>query len=318
MMDNNHPNKPKSSINFHCRSCGNRFQAVPDRIIDVDDRPWQPWAYFAECPRCYAEADQAAWEVNLWKAHQNPTGPVTPEGKSASARNLAGHPTPQEAQLTRFNAMKHGLFSRTATYFPAKPGKYPHCDGCEYLADRACLPQKACLKRTELFMRHQVAFETQDPGLLTQLRADTQAAVQALINDMILSIAQDGGPRVTSPEWYYDKDGCCHFVKYDDPDTGEKIQLMKLEAHPLLKPLIDFLSKNNMTLSDMLMTPKGQDDQDIMRGYLDGKDNNAQAEQEYREKVQDQNNQLLALIQGSYGDNDIIDVDAEVVPDSGR
>lgn len=301
----------KARVNFVCTSCGHRFFSPPGKVVDTTDRPWHPWSYYADCPECGSESYQAAWEINLLKAHQNATGPVTKEGLARTAQNLEGHPTPQETLLTRFNAMRHGLFARVATYFPAKPGNYPHCEGCEYLEDEACRPQRACLKRTELFLRHQTAFETQDPTLLTQLRADTQSAIQALINDMILAIAQDGGPRITSPEYYYDKDGGCHFVKYTNPSTGDEEQLMKLEAHPLLKPLIDYLSKNNMTLGDMLMTPKAQDDQQLIKGYLDQDKNKAEAELEYRQRLEKQNSQLLQLIGNSYPsqEGEVIDVE---------
>ncbi|MGE0487291.1 MAG: hypothetical protein AB7Q81_24265 [Gammaproteobacteria bacterium] len=265
--------EPRGLVSFHCArlggGCGHRWQGEPGRVEAREELDHHPFEYFAECPDCGQEAAQAAWERALAKAWTRATGPRTAEGKAASARNLDGHPTAEEAFRTRFNAMKHGLFARTATYFPAKPGKYPQCDGCELLVE--CHSQVACLKRTELFLKHQVAFETRDPVLLTDIRADTQAAVQALINDMIVAIAADGGPRLRTPEWYYDKDGGFHLAQWVDDKTGETIQLYKLEAHPLMKLLMDFISKNAMTLADMEMTPKAQDEQELMRGFLEEK-----------------------------------------------
>lgn len=260
---------PLKSVAFACDECGHAFECEPGRVVDSPDRDWHPFRYFAPCPGCGAEAEQAGWQRGLLKAWARSTGPKTPAGKAASAANLEGHPTPEEARLTRFNAMKHGLFARTATFFPAKPGSYPHCNGCEHEETRACVPQRACLKRAELFLRHQVAFENRDPDQLMGLRADTQAMVQALIDDMLLTIAMDGGPRLKSPEWYYDKDGNFHLAAYAD-DDGRLVQIHKLEAHPLLKPLIDYLSKNAMTLADLEMTPKSSDEQAALQGYLDG------------------------------------------------
>lgn len=240
----------------------------PDRVEDAPEQDYHPYRYFAECPDCGRECAQAQWERALFKAWVNATGPRTEEGKAASASNLDGHPTAEEARRTRFNALKHGLFARTATYFPARPGKYPHCDGCPYL-ETICVNQVACLKRTELFMKHHVAFELKEPEMLLELRSDTQAAVQALINDMILAIAQDGGPRIHEIQWYYDKDGGFHLAKWTDKD-GETHQIHEIKAHPLLKPLIDYLSKNAMTLSDLGMTPKIQDEHEMIEGHLAG------------------------------------------------
>ncbi len=81
----------------------------------------------------------------------------------------------------------------------------------------------ACLKRTELLLKHQIAFETGDPGLLVDLRAQLHANVQALIDDMILAMAQDG-VRLKNPEWYYDKDGVFHWAQGTD-ENGKKVQL---------------------------------------------------------------------------------------------
>lgn len=276
---------PRSLVSFHCPlrhgGCGHRFESEPQRIVEGDDGGHHPFEYFAECPQCTQEAPQAAWERALAKAWTRATGPRTEAGKAATARNLEGHPTPEEALRTRFNAMKHGLFARTATYFPAKPGKYPQCEDCDLFVE--CGSQVACLKRTELFLKHQIAFESRDPALLTDLRADTQAAVQALINDMIVAIAADGGPRLRTPEWYYDKDGGFHLAQWKDED-GTPVQLYKLEAHPLLKLLMEFIAKNAMTLSDLEMTPKAQDEQELMRGYLEQKAGGDEQALEYQQR----------------------------------
>ncbi len=199
-------------------------------------------------------------------AHGRQTGPKTPEGKAAVTANLAGHPTPEESLRTRFNAMKHGLFARVARYFPAKPGKYPHCETCEYL-NNGCEDQVACLRRTELFMRYDIAFQTGDPSLLTELQADNQAMVQAIISDIMLAIISTG-VELKQPEWYFDpKEGDFHLVSYEKDGVQEYIY--KVSAHPLLKTLADFLAKNNMSLADLNMTPKGQEDSELLRGYLD-------------------------------------------------
>lgn len=275
---------PLNSVAFICSVCRHTFEAEPDRVESAPEQDWHPHAYYAECPVCHSEAEQAAWQKGLLKAWSKSTGPKTVEGKAASAANLDGHPTPDEARLTRFNGMKHGLFARTAMVFPAKPGKYPHCEGCEHLETRACVAQRACLKRAELLLKHQVAFESGDPSMLMEYRADTQARVQALIDDMLLIIAMDGGPRLKSPEWYYDKDGKFHLAAYTDSTTGELVQLHKLEAHPLLKPLIDYLAKNAMTLADLEMTPKSHDETAAMQGYLDGKTADEESALEYQER----------------------------------
>ncbi|MFN2288667.1 MAG: hypothetical protein ABR578_10090 [Chromatocurvus sp.] len=303
---------PLAEVAFVCGGCRYRFEGPPGRVESCPDQPWHPHRYLAECPECGAEAEQAAWQRSLLKAWANATGPRTAEGLARTAENLEGHPTPDEAKLTRFNAMKHGLFARTAKYFPAKPGSYPHCETCEHMATLACIPQRACLKRAELLLQHEVAFETGDPGLLTGMRAGTQAMIQALIDDMLLTIAMDGGPRIKSPEWYSDKDGGFHLAQFRD-FAGELQQIYKLEAHPLLKHLIDYLAKNSMTLADLEMTPKARDEQDALRGYLD-KEKEGQSSTDYQQKMLTQQQKLLDLIHAGMTRNEKV-IDAEVVSD---
>jgi hypothetical protein len=228
-------------------------------------------------------------------AHAKATGPVTEEG----------------IRRCKFNALKHGLRADVATYYPARPGNYPHCTACEWLEGRDCSEFGGCLKRAELLLRHQVAFESNDPEKLQRFRAKTQAYVQALIDDMILAIAQDGGPRITSPEWYYDKDGGFHLAKYTDHSTGEIVYINKVEAHPLLKLLMDFISKNKMTLEDMGMTPKVQDEQEALRGFLDGEQEEKEATEAYQERMRAGQDKLLELLGGSH--HEAVTVDGEVV-----
>lgn len=296
---------PLIEVYFKCQSdsCGHDFKAVPEKTVESDNW-WHPFEYFSPCPRCGHEATQHGREVGLLKAHATATGPRTPEGKAASASNLEGHPTPEEAQQTRFNALKHGLYANTATYFPARPGKYAICDGCNYY-NHECTPESpdnppACLRRVELFMKHHLAFEAKDPGMLTGMRASTQAAIQAMIDEMIMTIAADGGPRIKSLEWYHDKDGGFHLARYRDKETDEWVHIEKLEQHPLLKPLIDYISKNNLTLSDMGMTPKVQEDQEILRGNLDEDAAEKESAQAYMQRLEKQQNQLMKLIGNSY------------------
>lgn len=257
-----------NQVQFHCDDCAEHFAASPARVDDAPEDAFHPWRYFAPCPICRVECTQDRRERHLLKMWANATGPRTDEGKAAVAANLAGHPTPEESRRTRFNALKHGLNAKTATYWPARPGQYPHCRGCEYL-DSICEKQTACLKRTELLLKHQIAFETGDPALLVDLRAQLHANVQALLDDMILAIAQDG-VRLKTPEWYYDKDGSFHWALGVDGETGAKVQLMKIEQHPLLRVLSDMIHKLDLGLAQQGMTPKVQDDSDVIRGHLAG------------------------------------------------
>jgi len=296
---------PKNKINFDCAHCKTKFEEVPARIEDVEDRPWHPFEYFAVCPECGEEAPQVTWEKNIFKANTMATGPRTAEGRANSAKNLEGHPTSQEAQITRLNAMKHGLFAKTAQYFPAKPGRYPQCDDCEYKPDEVCVDHKACLKRAEVMLRHQVAFENKDPELLMGQFAETHAAMRTMIDWMIITIAADGGPQLKNPTWYYDKDGKFHLAKWKD-DNNQEHQMYDHQAHPLMKPLIEYVSKLSMSLEDLGMTPKVQDENDLMKGFIEQDGKIKESEHGFQQRLEANSNKLLDLIKGSHIEHPVI------------
>lgn len=251
-------------VTFRCDGCRRVFSVAPARVEEFPERDWHPWRYFAACA-CGAAASQAPWEVGLLKAWQNATGPRTPEGKAATAANLEGHPTPEEAQRTRFNALKHGLTAKTATYFPARPGKYPFCSACD-IDWGWCVQQPACSKQTQLFMQHHAAFESRNPKHLAGIYADLQAALFAVVQQILQTIVADG-VKIEAPQ-YINYEGEVIFVRYTDPETGESGVIKDIQAHPLFKPLGELLSRNNLSLADMGMTQRVIDDEEQEFGRL--------------------------------------------------
>jgi hypothetical protein len=307
-----------TSTHFRCVHA-HEFEAAPGRVVDVPEWPWHPFRYFCECPECGVEAEQDPRRRGLLKAHAFATGPVTPEGKAASAANLEGHPTPEEAKKTRFNAMTHGLSARVADYYPAKPGKYDRCATCIYY-NQECIEDPpahhvnpvACLSRVELFMQHRMAFETGDPKLLTMLRSDTQAGIQAILNDIILDITQRGVTLV-APQWKIKPTtGRPVIADFIDGENGERVIIHEVKAHPLLKILIEFINKNNLSLEDMGMTPKVQTDQGLMNGFIDDEKYNREGMREYQQRVLAQQETLKRLISQSYSNTGDA-LDGEVV-----
>lgn len=297
-----------TEVSFYCSQCKHGWEGEPSRVEDAPELAWNPYDYWGECPKCGEEASEAAWARNLRRAHSRATGPRTDAGKAATGQNLVGHPTPEEAKRTRFNAMKHGVFSKVATYYPAKPGKYAICESCEYL-NNGCneahfrMPghqnPPACLKRTELFMQHHIAWETQDPKMLLGLQSELHSMVHAIVTDMLMTVARDG-VSLRNPEWYYDKDGGFHLAQYADPNDPEVTHLIyKIDAHPLLKPLTHMMTSMGMTLPDSNMTVKSQEDAETIRGFVDAEDDDREHARETRERAAASLEGLRGLIENS-------------------
>ena len=258
--------KPLSEITFYCRPCYRTFKAAPARVEDAPDLDHHPYIYHGECPHCGSECDQVGWERGLLKAWANSTGPRTEEGKAASAANLEGHPTKEEALRTRFNAMKHGLAARTATYFPAKPDGYAFCATCE--VDRVfCASQPACVKKTELFMLHHAAFDQRNPKHLMGIYSDLQASIFALVQQIIQTIVIDG-VKIERLVWKRDADDVPQVVEYFDEQGNRRLLRDDVQAHPLLKQLGELLTRTGLSLSDMGMTQKVIETEDQEVGRL--------------------------------------------------
>jgi hypothetical protein len=278
---------PLSEITFHCKqpSCCQSFKAEPGRVEDAPEQEYHPFRYFANCPRCSAECEQVYWERNAMKAWVKATGPKTPEGLAATSANLDGHPTPDEALRTRFNAMKHGLSARTATYFPSKPDGYAFCSSCD--VDRLhCQSQPACVKKTELFMLHHAAFEQRNPKHLMGVYADLQASVLAIVQQIIQTIVADG-VKVDQVVWDRDDDGNVRVAEYFDEEGKRHIIRENMMAHPLFKPLGEMLSRANLSLADMGMTQKVIEAEEDQLGRLEHEHEEQEAVQAFRQRTMD-------------------------------
>lgn len=299
-------------VKFHCPECGHRWEGSPGRVVDVPDKSHHPWDYFAECPECGEEAHQDRREQALLKAWANASGPRTAEGLERTAKNLEGHPTPEEARRTRFNAMKHGAHATAARYFPAKPGKYPDCDGCPYFDTCGVGSNWACQRKTELFLQHDIAFDAQDPSMLQGLRSQMHAAVTAIMQMIQMDIIQRG-VMLETPAWYYDKDGGFHLAEYEidedgnrviagdrDPEDwglGERHLIMEVKEHPLLKRMSEIIKSTGMTLADSGMTVAAQQDRDEISGHLEGEKSDRQTLLEYQRQQAEALSGMSALLE---------------------
>jgi len=259
--------KQLDEVTFRCGVCRHTWSAAPDLVEADEDALHHPHAYFATCPVCEARHQpQSPWERALLKAHQQATGPRTADGLAATAGNLAGHPTPEEALRTRFNGMKHGLSARTATYFPAKPDRYAFCSSCD--VDRHwCGEQPACVKQTELFMLHHAAFEQRNPKVLGRVHADLHAALVASLQ-MCLQAVLGQGVVIATPKVVLDKDGNSVTLTYTDAH-GDVHNVLELAAHPAFKPIADLVTRLGLSLGDLGMTVKAAEDEGAeLRGRL--------------------------------------------------
>lgn len=293
--------KKLDEVTFRCGVCRHTWSAAPDLVEPDDEAEHHPYAYFGNCPACDARHQpQAPWERALLKAHQMSTGPRTAEGKAATAANLEGHPTPEEALRTRFNGMKHGLNARTATYFPAKPDGYAFCKGCD--VDRWwCSEQPACVKQTELFMLHHAAFEQRNPKALGRIHGDLHAALVASLQMCLQAVLGDGVV-LKVPKVQLDKDGNRIALTWTD-ERGDVHHVMEYMANPAFKPIADLVTRLGLSLSDLGMTVKAADDEaSELRGRLAVPANQAETLDGFAARMAAMLDKVPALLRDSAAD----------------
>ena len=288
------------NIEFRCPLCRTTWEGPPDIVEDYPEFDFHPYRYFANCHKCGTKTPQAQRERMLLRAWAyGKPGPKTEAGRRQMAANLKARDDPEMPRRARFNALKHGAYAQTATYFPSRPGGYPHCKGCTYLADDDCVAGPSpCKRRTELFFRHHLAFETANPDVLRPLNSTLQANVRGIIDDIILAVINDG-VALRNPKIEQNRDGGWSTATYIDPDSGEKKTIMEIAAHPLLRQLGDMLAKNSLTMADMGMTPKAKEEQDDSMGRLAHEERQQEAALEFQARQTQALEGLALLIERS-------------------
>jgi hypothetical protein len=280
-----------SMVNFRCDVCKHAWEDEPDLIEEAPELEHHPYRYFGDCPVCHAELQpQASWARALMKAHQASTGPRTPEGIARAAKNLEGHPNAEAQLRTRFNAMKHGMAAKTATYFPAKPDGYSFCAQCE--TNRTwCGQQAACVKQTEIFMLHHAAFESRNPRVLSGIHADLQAGLTAMLQ-MLMQGALADGVVIKQPKVELDREGNSVTLTYLD-EAGKRQYIYDHHAHPALKAISVFVSRLGLSMNDLGMTvrasdPEGEDSGGVLK-----------LDDDTRETLSDFNRRMLGVMAGA-------------------
>ncbi|WP_230460119.1 hypothetical protein [Sansalvadorimonas verongulae] len=117
----------------------------------------------------------------------------------------------------------------------------------------------------------------------------------AILQDMMQAIVADG-VSLRNPVYDFDKDGDFHIGRYLDDESGTFKTIEEIKAHPLLKPLMDMISRNNLSLADLNMTPKIQVDHGIQQGQLNQEEEEKQSALEYRGQMQKQVSDLRSMI----------------------
>ncbi|OQX03942.1 MAG: hypothetical protein BWK73_37840 [Thiothrix lacustris] len=263
-MEDSAPKKP--AISFYCirkkGGCGSRFTSVDYRTEPDPDQDWHPYRHWAVCPKCGEDVAPASHQVAAWKAAATPRSVDARAAMSAAQRAR----DPASYAVSRFNAITHGATAETAKFYPARPGHYPICEACEYFNDGCGIAFQHCAKRTELFVQFHLAQESGDGSLLGRLMASTQAGLMAITNDMIRDVAVRG-VALETPVFTKGEKGI-ELATYEDAE-GRTKTLTKVEAHPLLLPLINIIQRNTMTLGDMGLTPKAKEKTQQFKGFLD-------------------------------------------------
>lgn len=116
-------------------------------------------------------------------------------------------------------------------------------------------------------MLHHAAFEQKNPKHLMGIYADLQASIFAVVQQILQTIIADG-VKITTPEWYTDKETGQIFIAQYTDNNGVKRIIPNIEAHPLFRPLGEMLSRAGLTLSDMGMTARAVENDEVELGKL--------------------------------------------------
>lgn len=219
----------KEQLTFFCRDgCNHVWQTTDWQLADGEN-------HTADCPICDAAGDNVSWRMmNLSKAWNHATGPRTSAGKSRS----------------RLNGWKHGGRSQAFPILaPALPGKFPACESCEFRTPCETEPYKYCPVLIGPMVAYVQAFQEGNLDTLREFAGLNQARALQVIQMMFMGIQEHG-------------------VLVKEQEATRNGTNIRYKANPLLNKIPDYFELLGHTAGDQLMTPRGQENNEAMKGYL--------------------------------------------------
>ena len=118
-------------------------------------------------------------------------------------------------------------------------------------------------------MLHSAAFEQRNPKALGKIHGDLHAALVASLQMCLQTVLGDGVV-IKTPRVQMDKDGNSVALTYVD-EHGKLRHVMEYAANPAFKPIADLVTRLGLSLTDLGMTIKAQEDEEAgLRGRLGG------------------------------------------------
>ena len=234
--------------NFYCKKPCETFIHTADYHENEEGR----WVTI--CPNCGVSVPISNYRRNL-HVSEHP-GPTSAEGKAASAKNLDGERGQFNTEAARDrasqNAYKHGMYSQQPQLLaPAKPGKYPMCDGCE-LIDECLGGFKFCPKNMEPALKYLKAYKEGNHTELKDLAGLTQAQMFSMLQMSFQDVFEKG---TLVLDQYFHKDG----------ELAKELY----KANPVMGKIIDMMVSLGFTADQQEMTPKASDEADVLKGSLE-------------------------------------------------
>lgn len=220
----------------------------------------------ATCPQCGNEDCREPWYMaNVRRCQGRQTGPVTSQGKDKCRMN----------GFSTGSSYASGAIPKVLP--PAKPGKYPHCDGCHDMdectsavkdAEGTCRPV-ICHRQSEIFAKYRAAHLSGDPESLRLTAADVHARMHMVLDHCFKAVFDNG----VFIESLLVSDG--KVVKMEDgknEDGSTKYaNLLEKKINPAINEAIKILEKMGFSLADWTLTPKSKEAKAQLDGYLAGK-----------------------------------------------